>query len=118
MVPARTDLGISTHVLNTSSGLPAVGLHVKCQRMQQNVWIDVHAAVTDDEGRVKAMLQGTAMELGVYRLLFETEAWFARSGTVAFFPCVTIEFKVLDAGRHHHVPLLLSPFGYTTYRGS
>jgi len=71
-----------------------------------------------DDGRCPELTDAVDLAVGVYRLRFETGAWFARSGTRTFYPVVEITFEVVDASSHHHVPLLLSPFAYSTYRGS
>ena len=110
---------ITTHVLDTSKGRPAAGVPVELEQREGKGWKKLGQGVTDAEGRLRTLLQqGTAVERGVYRLTFDTGAYFGASGTRAFFPEVRIVFEVHDAGVHHHVPLLLSPFGYSTYRGS
>ena len=109
--------GLSTHVLDTATGLPASGMQVRCERRDGTAWTDAGGGTTDSDGRVKAVL-ASALATGTYRLVFATGAWHASRGTKGFFPSVSIEFEVTDASRHHHVPLLLSPFGYSTYRGS
>lgn len=98
--------------------MPAAGMMVHCQILQGENWRNIHSGATDNDGRVKNFLDSGGLHAGHYRFIFETGAWFARQHIEAFFPSVTIEFHVSDAGRHHHVPLLLSPFGYSTYRGS
>lgn len=110
--------GLSTHVLNTSSGNPAAGMLVTCQILKGEKWSDLNSASTDSDGRVKNFLGAGSLHTGHYRFTFQTGAWFAQQSIETFFPSVTIEFHVHDAARHHHVPLLLSPFGYSTYRGS
>ncbi|MCE9620014.1 MAG: hydroxyisourate hydrolase [Planctomycetes bacterium] len=110
--------GLSTHVLNTASGLPAAGVLVHCQILKGETWADLQSARTDDDGRVRNFLSGGKLNAGIYRMTFATGAWFAEKNIETFFPTVAIEFRVTDAARHHHVPLLLSPFGYSTYRGS
>jgi len=111
-------LGLSTHVLDTASGLPAADMEVRCERRDGDHWKEVGGGATDADGRIKAVLGTTPLCAGVFRLTFDTGAWHAVRGTKGFFPSVSIEFEVVDASRHHHVPLLLSPFGYSTYRGS
>ena len=101
--------GITTHVLDTSSGRPAAGVEVQLLRSGQLVAV----GATDADGRWTA-LSGPP-ETGSYRLEFATGAHF---GGAAFHPQVSVDFTVRDPAEHHHVPLLLSPFGYTTYRGS
>lgn len=102
--------GITTHVLDTSVGCPATGVGVRLLRDD----IELAAGTTDDDGRWVA-LGGSATTPGVYRLAFATGDYF---GGTSFHPQVVVDFRVIDADQHHHVPLLLSAFGYTTYRGS
>ena len=112
-------MGISTHVLDTSAGRPATRVHVTLERQTPGeVWTTVAAATTGDDGRVSSLVAGEELEPGRYRIGFDTGAYFAASGAHAFFPAVEIVFEIADADDHYHVPLLLSPFGYTTYRGS
>jgi len=109
-------LTLSTHVLDLTTGTPAAGLAVTLERASGDAW-EMHArAVTDADGRVREAF-GEVPGPGRYRLTFETGAWFAARGTTGFHPVVAIVFEVRE-DRHHHVPLLLSPFGYSTYRGS
>ena len=111
-------MSISTHVLDTARGRPAAGLAVTLSRRAGNDrWSVVGKGVTDDDGRV-ADLAPERIEVGDYRLEFSTAAYFKAAGTKAFYPEVSVVFTVSDAGAHHHVPLLLSPFGYSTYRGT
>jgi len=117
-VTSAHDHGISTHVLSTASGLPAAAMQVRAQILRGDAWIDLVVASTDADGRIKSMLHGHTLTAGTYRLIFASGEWFAIQKIDAFFPTVTIEFQVTDPQRHHHVPLLLSPFGYSTYRGT
>lgn len=110
-------MAITTHILDTATGRPAVGVPVRLERHEGAGvgWAAVGAGNTDDDGRVKTLLPaGTPAPHGLYRISFDTAAYL---GPSAFFPEVHIVFAVRD-DRHHHVPLLLSPFGYSTYRGS
>lgn len=111
-------MGISTHVLDTARGRPAAGVDVRLDRRDGDRWATLTEAVTDDDGRVADLLGGGVLDAGVHRLTFATGDYHARTAAEAFHPRVTIEFEVRDPDEHHHVPLLLSPFGYTTYRGS
>lgn len=110
---------VSTHVLDTSIGRPAVAVSVALQRQDTGAWIDISRNVTNADGRA-ASLTPPAEELpaGTYRLTFGVGDYFARRGVESFYGTVTIEFIVRDAGSHYHVPLLVSPYGYSTYRGS
>jgi 5-hydroxyisourate hydrolase len=111
---------VSTHVLDTSRGRPAAGIPVSLAgRLPDGTWLPLGAGVTDADGRLRTLLAPDAgLPTGLYRLELDVAAYFAATGTPAFFPAVTITFEVRDADQHHHVPLLLSPFGYSTYRGS
>jgi len=104
---------VSTHVLDNATGAPAEGVAVV---LQTRAGEHLAAAVTDADGRA-ADLGPAALAPGAYRLVFDTGAWFAARGTDAFFPEVAVAFTV-DGAAHYHVPLLLSPFAYSTYRGS
>jgi 5-hydroxyisourate hydrolase len=111
--------GLSTHVLDTARGVPAAGVAVRLEVASGDGFRELARATTNEDGRVAALLPaGTALAAATYRLSFDTGAYFAARGEQGFFPEVAIVFAVRDATRHHHVPLLLSPFGYSTYRGS
>ena len=110
-------MSISTHVLDTMRGTPAMGLEVTLSRREPDGdWKDVGEAVTDAEGRVRE-LTSDELDPGEYRLRFATRPYFERSGLSAFYPEVSVVFSLDTAEGHVHVPLLLSPFGYTTYKG-
>ncbi len=110
---------ITTHVLDTARGRPAQGVPVVLEARVAGAWNELGSARTDADGRVRAGLAPQAeLKSGTYRLRFDTGAYFAVLGLEAFFPEVAITFTIRDATRDHHVPLLLSPFGYSTYRGS
>jgi 5-hydroxyisourate hydrolase len=109
---------LSTHVLDATSGRPAVGVGVLLETFRDGSWTEVAAGVTDDDGRLKDWLPGDLPGIGTHRLLFDTGAYFTRTGADTFYPAVTITFVIDQATQHYHVPLLLSPFAYSTYRGS
>jgi 5-hydroxyisourate hydrolase len=112
-------VSISTHVLDISAGRPASGVGVRLQFRYGGAWIEVSADATNDDGRVPALVPADAPPTaGTYRLTFEAGSYFQRLGVETFYGEISIEFIVRDAAAHHHVPLLLSPFGYSTYRGS
>jgi 5-hydroxyisourate hydrolase len=109
---------ITTHVLDTARGVPAAGLDVILERRHASAWSPIGRATTDAQGRVTEF-SDAPLATGTYRLTFDTGAYHRTQGIAApFFPEVKIVFSVRDAGVHHHLPLLLSPFGYTTYRGT
>ena len=108
---------ISTHVLDTARGRPAAGVEVVLTRADSET--PLAQAATDADGRVKELVSaGTSPGAGVYRLTFDTAAYFEREGGETFYPRVEIIFTIRDPSQHHHVPLLLGAYGYTTYRGS
>jgi 5-hydroxyisourate hydrolase len=111
---------ITTHVLDTALGRPAAGVSVALERLDANgAARQVGAGMTDADGRTRDLLApGQTVPAGEYRLRFETGAYFARDGREAFYPFVEVAFRVASERAHYHVPLLLNPFGYSTYRGS
>jgi 5-hydroxyisourate hydrolase len=111
---------ISTHILEIARGGPANGVHVRLdfQNLDES-WSQLAEAWTDDDGRVKPFfLVGAVLSAGNYRLVFDTEAYFSAYDIDCFYPQVCVSFKIGDSPQHYHVPLLLSPYGYSTYRGS
>jgi 5-hydroxyisourate hydrolase len=111
--------GITTHVLDTARGKPASGVPVTLEIRIENGWRRLGQAETDADGRARHLLpDGTALVPGTYRITFETGAWFRAQEIEGFYPEASIVFDVRDAAQHYHVPLLLSPYGYSTYRGS
>jgi 5-hydroxyisourate hydrolase len=111
---------ITTHVLDISNGLPAAGVRVTLESSTAGAdWRVLGHGATDADGRLRTLMpEAGSAPPGIYRLRFETGAYFHALGTAAFHPHVTVTFEVADGEAHHHVPLLVSPFGYTTYRGS
>jgi 5-hydroxyisourate hydrolase len=107
-----TGASLSTHVLDTASGRPAAGVAVTLRATDGTVLAE---AVTDGDGRVGALADD--LPAGDLRLRFDTGAWYSARGEATFYPEVVVAFTVAE-GEHHHVPLLLSPYGYSTYRGS
>jgi 5-hydroxyisourate hydrolase len=109
---------LTSHVLDTAAGTPARGLTVRLDVLEPAGWRTLADRVTDDDGRVKDLLPPDALEARTYRLTFETGAYLRASGRPVFYPRVEVVFDVAAPAEHHHIPLLLSPFGYSTYRGS
>ena len=110
---------ITTHVLDTARGRPATGMRVALARVSADGTAQpVGEGTTDADGRLRDLGDPAALGPGRYRLVFHTGAWFATHRITGFYPEVAIDFTVTDVTEHHHVPLLLSPFGYATYRGS
>ena len=116
--PARRS-PISTHVLNTSSGRPAAQVAVALQRQAGKAWKSVGAERTDAQGRAANLYPPEEpLQAGTYRLVYETRKYFKDQGVQTFFPTVEVVFEIEKTGEHYHVPVLVSPFGYSTYRGS
>jgi 5-hydroxyisourate hydrolase len=121
---------LSTHVLDATSGRPATGVHVRLEQNGRDGWSEVCEGLTDADGRLKlpgpvapgpvapGPVAEAGFEPGVYRITFGSGAYFAARGTASFYPEVTVTFEMTGQGGHYHVPLLLSPFAYSTYRGS
>lgn len=110
---------ITTHVLDTASGRPAAGVAVGLEIQQGESWNFLGEGKTDGDGRLRNLLPPDyALKPGIYRITFETGSYFSGLGLETFFPSASIVFSVEDPSQHFHVPLLVSPFGYSTYRGS
>ena len=110
---------ITSHVLETSLGKPAVGVRVALARWREpGLFEELGRGLTDSEGRVRQLLGDHQLDTGLHTLTFETGAYYRAAGRETFYDRIEIRFHVTDASQHYHVPLLLSPFGYSTYRGS
>jgi 5-hydroxyisourate hydrolase len=108
---------VTTHVLDAVLGRPAEGVPVALEARAASGWEPVATARTDADGRV-AEFGPAELPAGVYRVVFDTSSYFERSGTESFYPEVVVAFRLADTAAHFHIPLLLSPFAYSTYRGS
>jgi 5-hydroxyisourate hydrolase len=108
-------MSLSTHVLDTTRGRPAAKVAVRLDRYLGGGWRPVAEASTDDDGRLADLPAG---EPGTYRLRFGTGPYFLAFGIESFYPEVNVVFTVTDSDEHYHVPLLVNPYGYSTYRGS
>ena len=119
---------LSTHVLDATTGRPAAGLQVRLEHRGQDGWSLAYDGLTGADGRLR-LAGGTAgqelepghasgFEPGVYRITFASGGYFAERGTASFYPEISVAFEVSSPDEHYHVPLLLSPFAYSTYRGS
>lgn len=116
---ARIVSGISTHILDISRGRPAGGVRVILERGVGADWCEVATQTTDDDGRVKQLLPASEqLQRGQYRLTFHTQAYFDSYGVEGLYPMIQITITVTDSAGHHHIPLLLTANGYSTYRGS
>ncbi len=106
---------ISTHILDTSIGSPAADVAVSLKRKDGDAWKDLGKGVTDSDGR---FVFDCEKVIGTYQIVFDTGDYFKKSGRESFFMNTPVIFKISDVSRKYHVPLLLNPFGYSTYRGS
>ncbi|HTS37281.1 MAG TPA: hydroxyisourate hydrolase [Candidatus Solibacter sp.] len=109
---------ISTHVLDLTKGKPAAHLPVRLERQENERWRVLNSAATNDDGRCGQLLSEDNLPPGFYRLVFDTATYFTAVKIAALYPVVEITFQVRDGESQVHIPLLLSPNGYTTYRGS
>jgi 5-hydroxyisourate hydrolase len=114
---------LSTHVLDTANGTPARGMKVELSVLEKGKWTPLKTAATNADGRVEAgLLEGAALKKGEYRLVFHVADYFRARGTPLpeppFLDRVPLRFGVADPAGHYHVPLLVSPWSYATYRGS
>jgi 5-hydroxyisourate hydrolase len=110
---------ITTHILDVSKGCPASGVPILLERQTATGWEIIGKGTTDEDGRLRGLLDSEAvLQSGNYRLIFDTETYFAKQQIEGFYPQVAVAFTVRSADQHYHVPLLLSAFGYSTYRGS
>jgi 5-hydroxyisourate hydrolase len=105
--------GITTHVLDTAKGKPASGIAITLEVQRDGKWQTLGRGVTDADGRLRTLTEGIRLEVATYRLTFAIGPYGS-----PFYPEATVVFRVEDTSQHYHVPLLLSPYGYATYRGS
>ena len=109
---------VTTHVLDISMGKPANGIDIKLYVFNNASWVEIAEGTTDNDGRIKDLLAADIkLENGIYKLNFYTGKYFEEKNLKKFYPFVEIIFEI-DTEEHYHIPLLLSPFGYSTYRGT
>lgn len=109
---------LSVHVLNQQTGLPAPHVGVTLEQKQGENWKVLNTASTNEDGRIDALWPGKSFEAGEYRVTFKTGKYFAEQKQQSFFPEIPVEFQITNTTTTYHVPLLLSQYGYSTYRGS
>jgi|SRR6185295_18756571 len=114
---------LTTHVLDTASGTPAAGMKLELSVLEGATWRKLKSLQTNAGGRTdEALLEGAALRAGEYRLTFDVSSYYRKSGTALadppFLDRVPLRFGIADPGEHYHVPLLCTPWGYTTYKGS
>ena len=109
---------ITTHILDTTRGKPAAGINIVLYRGENDEWTEIARGTTNNDGRIPDLLsKNVILEIGIYKMRFETKDYFDKDRIPTFYPYVEIIFD-LQSTDHHHIPLLLNPFGYSTYRGS
>jgi len=109
---------ITTHVLDTMSGRPAAGVSVLLEVESGSGWKKLATGTTNADGRITDLVRKGSLGPRIYRLTFDTGSYFRSAGIQSFYPFVIVTFEVKEPSTHYHVPLLLSPYGYSTYRGS
>jgi 5-hydroxyisourate hydrolase len=110
---------LSVHVLDLQTGQPTAGIAVTLEQRAGDQWRELAAGVTDAQGRIPALFpEDKTMVAGEYRIVFKTGEHYARQKQATFFARIPVEFTVDKPTQHYHIPLLLSPFGYSTYRGN
>lgn len=110
---------LSVHVLNLQDGLPSSEVKVSLEEQKNGKWVQLSQATTNEQGRIPALYpEGKKLEKGMYKVTFKTGDWFKAHKQKSFFPEVPVIFEVDGSVEHYHIPLLLSPYGYSTYRGN
>lgn len=111
-------MGLSTHILDTALGRPAANISLTLSQLEGETWRDVGSSHTDADGRCKTLLGEHPLVAATYKIHFATASYFAAQQLPSLYPYIEITFTVTDPTQHHHIPLLLTANGYTTYRGS
>lgn len=110
---------LSVHVLNLESGTPTPGISVDLEHKEQDKWVKLSSGVTDKNGRISALFpEGKKVETGDYKVVFKTGDYYQKVQHKSFFPEIPVIFHMESSEPHYHIPLLLSPYGYSTYRGN
>ena len=109
---------ITTHILDTHRGCPAKDVPIELRRQTPTGFEVIASGRTNDDGRIVGLLEKSAFTKGIYQMFFDTKAYHDSLNITGFYPYVEVTFEVSNPEQHHHIPLLLSPFGYSTYRGS
>lgn len=110
---------ITTHILDTTRGKPATNVPITLFIQVDNDWQEISTGLTNADGRIGDLISSNiVLEAGVYRMNFDTKSYFKANGEQGFYPFVDIVFEIDDSGNHYHIPLLLTAYGYSTYRGS
>lgn len=115
----KNNYQLSSHILDISKGVPVSGVTIKLEKYneQSKTWAFIEEKITSEDGRVPDFLKSDKSNLGIYKLTYYTDSYFKKSGLESFYPFIEVVFQIKDAN-HYHVPITLSAFGYSTYRGS
>lgn len=119
MMAQSENYQLSSHILDVSKGIPASGVTIRLEKMNQktNNWVKIDEKITDKNGRIGDFLKANQSNLGIYKLTYFTKEYFKRNQTESFYPYIEVVFEIKDES-HYHVPITLSAFGYATYRGN
>lgn len=119
MMAQSENYQLSSHILDVSKGIPASGVTIRLEKMDQktNNWVKIDEKITDKNGRIGDFLKSNQSNLGIYKLTYFTKEYFKRYKTESFYPFIEVVFEIKDES-HYHVPITLSAFGYATYRGN
>lgn len=109
---------ITTHALDTRLGIPARGLPISLSRHTEGTWVELASGITNDDGRITDLMEPGSLTPGIYQMRFDTGSYHSALALQGFYPEALITFEVRRTDEHYHIPLLISPFGYSTYRGS
>ena len=110
---------LSVHVLNLENGLPSEGVKVILEKQENNQWKELNQSTTNQQGRITALYpEDASLQKGIYKVTFKTDECFQKNKQSSFFPEVAVIFSVDGNLEHYHIPLLISPYGYSTYRGN
>ena len=109
---------ITTHILDTHRGCPAQGVPIQLFQQKEGSFVLLSEGVTNDDGRIRDLLEEGSLEPGIYKMRFDTKAYHDSLGIKGFYPEALVVFEIIATDEHYHIPLLLSPFAYSTYRGS
>ncbi|CAI0972270.1 hydroxyisourate hydrolase [Serratia quinivorans] len=110
---------LSVHVLNLQNGLPSAGVNVILEKQEGEKWVQISNGMTNEQGRISALYPTeSTMDKGSYRVTFKTGEWFDKHNTPTFFPEIPVIFKADGSVPHYHIPLLVSPYGFSSYRGN
>ncbi|KTR98447.1 hydroxyisourate hydrolase (plasmid) [Pantoea dispersa] len=110
---------LSVHVLNLQTGVPTAGIEVELDKKQGEEWVKLAQGTTNEQGRIPALYPaGQKAQTGIYRVIFKTGDYYKKNAQPTFFPEIPVMFNLDNADQHYHIPLLLSQYGYSTYRGN